>query len=71
MASTIVRGDCFRCGREKNLRWNHSLERGECRQRGVGIGTDEERSALRLQDRRDDGVAARPRAAVRGFAETA
>ncbi len=31
MASTIVRGDCFRCGREKNLRWNHSLERGECR----------------------------------------
>ncbi|MBN9606282.1 hypothetical protein [Kocuria marina] len=31
MASTIVRGACFRCGREKNLRWNHSLDRGECR----------------------------------------
>jgi len=31
VASTIVRGDCFRCGREKNLRWNHSLDRGECR----------------------------------------
>ena len=25
MASTIVRGTCFRCGRDKNLRWNHIL----------------------------------------------
>lgn len=31
MASTIVRGTCFRCGRDKNLRWNHILDRGECR----------------------------------------
>ncbi|HOC14201.1 MAG TPA: hypothetical protein PKJ61_10040 [Propionicimonas sp.] len=31
MANTIVRGDCFRCGRVKNLRWNHALDRGECR----------------------------------------
>ena len=31
MASTFVRGACFRCGEEKNLRWNHSLDRGECR----------------------------------------
>ncbi|GAA4429259.1 hypothetical protein GCM10023169_31360 [Georgenia halophila] len=31
MASTIVHGACFRCGRVKNLRWNHSLDRGECR----------------------------------------
>lgn len=31
MASTIVRGTCFRCGRDKNLRWNHTLDRGECR----------------------------------------
>lgn len=31
MASTIVRGTCFRCGRNKNLRWNHALDRGECR----------------------------------------
>ena len=31
MASTIVRGPCFRCGRVKNLRWNHTLDRGECR----------------------------------------
>ena len=31
MASTIVHGVCFRCGREKALRWNHRLDRGECR----------------------------------------
>lgn len=31
MASTIVHGECFRCGRVRNLRWNHALNRGECR----------------------------------------
>lgn len=31
MASTIVRGACFRCNAVKNLRWNHTLNRGECR----------------------------------------
>lgn len=31
MASTIVEGTCFRCGRVKTLRWNHRLDRGECR----------------------------------------
>lgn len=31
MASTIVYGTCFRCGRIKTLRWNHTLDRGECR----------------------------------------
>ncbi|MEJ1092926.1 hypothetical protein [Microbacterium istanbulense] len=31
MASTIVHGACFGCGRTKNLRWNHSRGRGECR----------------------------------------
>lgn len=31
MASTIVGGTCFRCGRVKSLRWNHVLDRGECR----------------------------------------
>ena len=31
MASTIVHGACFGCGRTKNLRWNHSRGWGECR----------------------------------------
>lgn len=31
MANAIVRGTCFNCGRDKNLRWNHALDRGECR----------------------------------------
>ena len=31
MASTIVRGTCYRCGPDKNLRWNRTLGRGECR----------------------------------------
>ncbi len=31
MANTIIHGTCFRCGRMKNLRWNHTLDRGECR----------------------------------------
>lgn len=31
MASTIVHGTCFRCRRVKTLRWNHALNRGECR----------------------------------------
>src|SRR5690625_2191802 len=31
MASTIVHGTCFRCGRVKTLRWNHALNQGECR----------------------------------------
>ncbi len=31
MANTIIRGTCFGCGRDKNLRWNHALDRGECR----------------------------------------
>lgn len=31
MASTIVLGACFRCGRVTNLLWNHALDRGECR----------------------------------------
>ncbi|MGO3180707.1 MAG: hypothetical protein ACTIJR_14330 [Brevibacterium linens] len=31
MANTIVQGICFRCGRLKSLRWNHTLDRGECR----------------------------------------
>jgi len=31
VASTIVQGTCFRCGRVKTLRWNHRLDRGECR----------------------------------------
>jgi hypothetical protein len=31
VASTIVHGVCFRCEQVKNLRWNHQLNRGECR----------------------------------------
>jgi hypothetical protein len=31
VASTIVHGVCFRCEQVKNLRWNHRLDRGECR----------------------------------------
>jgi hypothetical protein len=31
VASTIVHRTCFRCGQVKNLRWNHALNRGECR----------------------------------------
>jgi hypothetical protein len=31
VANTIVQGVCFRCGRLKSLRWNHTLDRGECR----------------------------------------
>lgn len=31
MASKIVRGTCYHCGRDKNLRWNQNLGRGECR----------------------------------------
>lgn len=31
MASRSVHGVCFRCEQVKNLRWNHHLNRGECR----------------------------------------
>jgi len=31
VANAIVHGACFRCGRIKTLRWNHALDRGECR----------------------------------------
>ena len=47
------------------------LERGERRQRCAGVGTDEERAALLFEDHGDDGVAAWPEPAVRGFPKPA